>query len=87
MKSAKEILDKTIVSGFIKNNTLEQSVIEAMKEYAEQALDEASKVAIADVTFGGNLAELDSHDSFIYGEDFEVYVINSSILDVKKLLK
>lgn len=39
MKSAKEILDETIVSGFIKNNTLEQSIIEAMKEYAKQAID------------------------------------------------
>lgn len=98
MKTAETILREEISKGYSKPITDEQweelqedlgyqAVLSAMKLYAEQAIDEASKVADADVTFLGYLEEMQLNEAFVPGEDFEVYVINSSILDVKKLLK
>ena len=54
----------------------------------EVAVQRCSKEADADVYFHGWLAEesMKSGEPFEEGEDYEVYVINSSILDRKQKL-
>ncbi len=87
MKSAIEILKTKIDYDDFAAKYPMAMIVNSMIKYAEQAIDKAAEVADADITFLGNLAELHDIDPYVVGEDYEVYVINSSILDVKKLLK
>ena len=67
-------------------NILRQIQIDTIKETCQACADNAD----ADVTFCGWLAEesLNSGESFEEGKDYEVYVIESSILEVaNKLIK
>lgn len=62
----------------------QESVIEVLemvqKETWNEALDMAAENADADVYFKGWLAE---QKPFVEGEDYEVYVLNQSILKLK----
>lgn len=56
---------------------------EAQREAIEKTLQVASENAVADVTF---IPELDNENMLVEGEDYEVYVINSSILNCKEII-
>ena len=62
----------------------QESVIEVLemiqKETWNEALDKAAENADADIYFKGWLAE---QEPFVEGEDYEVYVLNQSILKLK----
>ncbi len=67
------------------NRNMIKAIKEAQRNAIEYALQEASKNADADVYFHGWLAEesMKSGEPFEEGEDYEVYVINESILGIK----
>ena len=52
----------------------------------EYTLQIASENADADIEFMGWLADQHERMKFIEGEDYEVYVINSSIIDLKETI-
>ena len=90
MRNAKEIFEKEL-SG---EPLYQEAIIEIIKQVQIETIRETVKVcadnAEADVYFKGWLAEesLKSGESFEEGEDYEVYVIKSSILEVAdKLIK
>ena len=62
----------------------QESVIEVLemvqKETWNEAIDKAAENADADIYFKGWLAE---QEPFVEGEDYEVYVLNQSILKLK----
>ena len=62
----------------------QESVIEVLEmvqiDAWNEALDKAAENADADVYFRGWLAE---QEPFVEGEDYEVYVLNQSILKLK----
>ena len=53
---------------------------QVQKEAWNEALDKAAENADADIYFKGWLAE---QEPFVEGEDYEVYVLNQSILKLK----
>lgn len=70
-------------SSFIEIVT-KKECIELMKQVRLATLEECANKADADVYFIGHLAELEGGDKFIEGEDYEVYVLKHSILDLDK---
>lgn len=62
----------------------ETFALELMKQVRLSTLEECANKADADAYFIGNLAELEGGDKFIEGEDYEVYVLKHSILDLDK---
>lgn len=62
----------------------ETFALELMKQVRLATLEECANKADADVYFIGHLAELEGGDKFIEGEDYEVYVLKHSILDLDK---
>jgi len=94
LKSAEEIVD-LLEAEIPYEITYERPyIIEAIqiaqKDAIEKTLRIASENADADVYFHGWLAEesMKSEEPFVEGEDYEVYVIKSSILEVAdKLIK
>ena len=62
----------------------QESIIEVLeivqKEAWNEAIDKAAENADADIYFKGWLGE---QEHFVEGEDYEVYVINQSILKLK----
>lgn len=75
---------------YIPVNEVIRLIKEAQRNAIEYALQQASENADADVYFHGWLAEesMKSGEPFEEGEDYEVYVINESILGIKdKLFK
>ena len=89
LKSAEEIVD-LLEAEIPYEITYERPyIIEAIqiaqKDAIEKTLQTASKNADADVYFHGWLAEesMKSGEPFVEGEDYEAYVINSSITGLK----
>lgn len=61
-----------------------KDVLDLLKQVRLATLEECANKADADVYFIGHLAELEGGDKFIEGEDYEVYVLKHSILDLDK---
>lgn len=88
LKSTEELLkgiptfnnDGGIGIGYVK-----ELIKEAQRNAVEYALIQASENAVADVTFDGRIANSQEffENPMLEGEDYEVYVINSSILNLK----
>ena len=80
MKTPEEYLENLTFNP----NTLEEEVIDIIKQVQKEtwneAIDKAAENADADVYFKGWLAE---QEPFVEGEDYEVYVLNQSILKLK----
>ena len=88
MKKPEEYLNQ--VNSFTLREDLYKIGKQMMKDTIEYTLQQAVENAEVDVNFMGWLAEesIKSGEPFIEGEDYEVYIINSSILNIKdKLLK
>lgn len=68
--------------------SIDKVIKEAQRNAIEYALKVASENADADVYFHGWLADesMKSGEPFVEGEDYEVYVINSSITDLKETI-
>ena len=67
---------------------IEETIKDIQRNAIEYALTQASENADADITFLGDIAEESkrSGEPFLSEEDYEVYVINSSILNLKETI-
>jgi hypothetical protein len=81
-KTFKELVNEKFP--YIFENVNEKDVIELMQQVRITTLQEAADNNDVDVQWMGWLAEKHIEKPFIPGEDYEVYVINSSILDLDK---
>lgn len=92
LKSAEEYLPELFEEPYdLENdNSIESDfykiIKEAQRNAIEYALTLASENADAEVEFMGWLADQHERMKFIEGEDYEVYVINSSILNLRETL-
>jgi hypothetical protein len=93
MKKAVEYLKELFEEPFdLSGNSIESDFLNVIKQAQEDAIREAVKAcaesADADFTPIGWLAQQHLDNPFIAGEDYEVYVIESSILSITdKLIK
>ena len=65
-------------------NDCYNDTLNLLKQVRLATLEECANKADADVYFIGHLAELEGGDKFIEGEDYEVYVLKHSVLDLDK---
>ena len=80
MKNPEEYLEKWSFYNEIPTRELEVILKQMQIDAWNEALDKAAENADADVYFRGWLAE---QEPFVEGEDYEVYVLNQSILKLK----
>ena len=84
MITAEEFFEKE-TSGFLDEKECKKLMIEFAKLHVQEALKQASELAEADFEPMGWLADQHLNEPFIEGEDYEVPVIRSTILNAYPL--